>query len=94
MPPRLSEGWPHSAASQVSLIVEPANHRADIESGMYRIELPSGAGNPRAVGQQRAGNDRPEMFRAFGITQREQAAAQGVDQTIARGVDGLALVET
>ena len=72
------------------VIVEPANHRADIKRGVHGLQLPIGARHAGAVSQRRAGNDRTEMLGAFGKTQREQAAAQGVEQIIARRVDGFA----
>ena len=72
--------------------IEPADHRADIERGMHRLELPVGAGNARAVRQCRAGNHGSQVFRAFGIAQREQSAAQRIQKIIARGIDGFATV--
>ncbi len=70
--------------------IEPADHRADVEGGMHRFQLPIGAGNPRAVRQDRAGNDRPQVLRAFGIAQREQSAAERVQKIVTGGIDGLA----
>ena len=72
--------------------IEPADHRADIERRVHRLKLPIGAGNARAVRQGRAGDHRAQMFRAFGIAQREQAAAEGIHEIIARGIDGFATV--
>jgi hypothetical protein len=39
--------------------IQLADHRADIESSVHRVELPCGAGNAGAVNQSRAGNDGP-----------------------------------
>ena len=36
------------------------------------------------------GTTGPKMLGAFGIAQSQQAAAEGVDQIVARGVDGFA----
>src|SRR5205807_6344495 len=65
--------------------VEPANHRADVEGGLYRIELVRRAGNFRAVGDDRFGDDWPEQLRAGWIRQRLEAAAERIEQAIVRG---------
>ena len=65
--------------------VQPADHRADIERRLHRIELELRAGNARPVRHDGAGNDRAEQLGAGRIGQRLEAAPQRVDQAVARG---------
>ncbi len=88
MPPRLSLGWPHSAASPGIVEVQPANHGADVEGGLDGIELELGAGDPGAVGHDGAGHDGAEQLGAGGVIKRLQAAAERIDQAVARRLVG------
>ena len=87
MPPRLSDGWPHSAASQVS-VVEPAHDAADVPRRLDRIEAITGAGDARAKRDDGAFHHGAEVFGALGEAQRQQATAQRVHQAVAGGVEG------
>ena len=64
--------------------VEPADHRADVERGLHRIELERRARHLRPVRHDGARDDRPEELRARRIGKRLEAAAQRVDQAVAR----------
>ncbi len=89
MPPRLSEGWPHSAASQVSLkssqrIIAPMLNAACTGSswnGVPGTFAPCGTIVPGTIG--------PSSLVQAGILQRLEAAAQRVHQAVARGLVGL-----
>ena len=65
--------------------VQPADHRADVERRLHRIELELRARNARPVRHDGAGNDRAEQLGARRIGQRLEPAAQRVDQAVARG---------
>ena len=65
--------------------VEPANHGADVEGGLHRVELKGCARNLGAVGHNRSGHDRAQQFGAGRILECFQTAAQRIDQAIARG---------
>jgi len=65
--------------------VEPANHGADIECGLYRVELVVGAGDARAVRDYGSGDDGAEQLGACREFERFEAAAERVDQAILRG---------
>ncbi len=66
--------------------VQPADHGADVEGRLYRIELELRAGHLGAVGHHRPGHDRAEHLGARRIGQGLEPAAQSVRQTQARGV--------
>src|SRR5882762_1319346 len=68
--------------------IEPANHGADVESGVDGIELVSRAGNARAVGEGRTRNHRAHQLRAGRIFQRLKSARQGIHETVAGGLIG------
>ena len=65
--------------------VEPANHRANVEGGLHRVELKGGARNLGAVGHDGSRHDRAQQFGAGRIFERLETAAQRIDQAIARG---------
>src|SRR5690606_5831302 len=73
--------------------VEPADHGADVEGGLDRVQLEGGAGDLGAVGHDGAGHDGAQQLGAGGVFQRLQAAAQGVDQAVAGGVVGQGAVD-
>ena len=58
MPPRLSDGWPHSAASQVSLKSSQRIIAPMLNAACTGIELERRARHLRAVGHDGAGHDR------------------------------------
>ncbi len=62
--------------------VEPADHRADVERRLHRIELKLRPRNPRAVGDDGARDDRAEELGARRIRQRFQAAPERVKQAV------------
>ena len=65
--------------------VEPADHGADIECGLHGIELKAGSRNARAIGDDGAGHDGAQQLGAGRIFERLQAAAERIDEAIARG---------
>jgi len=67
--------------------VQPADHAADIERGLHRIQLELRAGNLGAVGDDGAGHDGAHELAAGRVFQAFQAAAQGVDQAVAGGFE-------
>ncbi len=67
--------------------IQPANHRTDVECGIDGIEFVSRAGNARAVGERRPGNDRAHQFGASRIFQGLKAAGQGVHEAVAGGLE-------
>src|SRR3989338_3531440 len=74
------------------VIVQPAYHRADIESALYRVEDEISAGDADAAGDSRAGNYGPKELGAGGEAQGEDAAAQAVHQAVAGRIVGLGAV--
>jgi hypothetical protein len=68
--------------------IKPANQGADVEGGLHRVELKLGAGNSRPMGYDGAGDNRPQQFAAGRIGERFESTAEGVDQTIARRLEG------
>ena len=67
--------------------IEPADHGADVERRLHRIEPVGRARHTRAILDAHSGNERPEQLRAGGIVERLEAAAERVDQAIARGLE-------
>ena len=65
--------------------IQPADHRADVERRMDGIELKLRARHSCAMRDDGSRNDGTEQLRAGRILQRFQSAAEGIDQTIARG---------
>ena len=71
--------------------IEPADHGADIECGLHRIELKLSAGHLGAIGDYGSRNERAQQLGARRIGQRLQTASQGVQQAVSRrGVGFLA----
>ncbi len=68
--------------------VEPADEGADVEGCLDGVELVGGAGDAGAVGDDGAGNDRSEELGAGGVFEGFEAAAEGVDEAVAGGVEG------
>ena len=66
--------------------IQPADHGADVERGLHGVELALGARDLRAVRHRRARDDRAQQLGAGRVFERLEAAAQRVDQAIARGV--------
>ena len=78
-------GWMAPLGGKPGVVeVEPADHRADVECRLDRIELELRAGHLRSVRHGRAGHDRSEQLRARRIRERFESAAQRVDQAVAR----------
>src|SRR5688500_19056127 len=72
--------------------IKPADHRADIESRLYRVELEPGARNFCSIRHRSARNDRTQKFGAGWISERFHCTAQGVYQAVAcRVVSEIAL---
>ena len=71
------------------VVVEPADEGADVEGCLDGVELVGGAGDAGAVGDDgEAGNDRSEEPGAGGVFEGFEAAAKGVDEAVAGGVEG------
>ena len=85
MPPRLSEGWPHSAASQVSLKSSQRIMAPMLKAACTGSSSKAGAGNARAVGNDGAGDDGAEELGAGRVFERFEAAAERVDEAVLRG---------
>ncbi len=63
--------------------VQPADHGANIEGCLHRVEQVASSGHPGSLGNYGARNDRPEKLAAGRILQGLQGATQGVDQAVA-----------
>jgi len=88
MPPRLSEGWPHSAASQPGVVeIQPAHHCADVEGGLHRVQHVVRARHARSVDHADARHQWTEQLAAGREGQRFQAAAQRIEQAVVRGLE-------
>jgi hypothetical protein len=64
--------------------VQPADHRADVERGLYGIELEGRAGHLRAVRHDRARHDGAEQLGAGRVGERLESASERVDQAMTR----------
>ncbi|MNN00777.1 hypothetical protein D3C81_1133790 [compost metagenome] len=71
------------------VVVQPAHGATDIPGSLDRVQAVGGAGHTGAVGHHGAFHQRAEVFGAFGEAQGQQAAAKGVHQAVARGVQRL-----
>ncbi|MNY19472.1 hypothetical protein D3C86_1529090 [compost metagenome] len=71
------------------VVVEPTHDTADVPRSLDRIKPIRRARNPGAERYNGAFDHRPEMLGALGKTQGQQAATQGIDQAVARGVQRL-----
>src|ERR1700731_3818403 len=70
-------GWMPPLRGKPGVVkVQPAHHRADVESGLNRIQFVTGAWNPRATLHRGSGNDWPEHFDAGRVIERQQPAAK------------------
>ena len=65
--------------------VEPADHRADVEGGLNRVQLERRARHLRAVGDDRARHDRSHQLGAGRVGERLESAAERIDQAVTRG---------
>jgi hypothetical protein len=63
--------------------VEPANHRADVKGGLYRIEFERRPRDARPVGECCAGYQRPHELSAGRVDERLKTAGERVEQTVA-----------
>src|ERR1700679_1991322 len=70
------------------VVVEPADDGADVEGGLYGVELVGGAGNARALVHGEAGDEWAEELGAGGEVEGLQAAAKRVEEAVARGLVG------
>jgi len=68
------------------VIVEPAHHCTDVESGLNGVQFVRGARNPRATLHCGPGNDRTEHFDAGRVIERQQPAAKRIHETQASGI--------
>ncbi|MNF81451.1 hypothetical protein D3C84_637230 [compost metagenome] len=87
--PQIVRGMAPLSGQPGVVVVEPAHDAADVPGGLDRIQAVTRTGNTRATGHDGALDDRPQVFGAFGKAQGQQAAAQGVHQTIASRVQSL-----
>ena len=80
---------PYQAAA--TMVVVPHVEREGswlVEGGMHRVELELRARHPRAVRHHGALDHRAQQLAGGRVFERLQAAAQGVDQDVARRVEG------
>jgi hypothetical protein len=70
------------------VVVQPSDHRTNIESAVNRIQCKRSTGHPSAVGNICTGHHGPKDSTALREAQRLQAAADGVEQDVARSVEG------
>ena len=69
--------------------IEPADHRAEAECRLHRIELVGRTRHLGAVRHDRSRHDRSEQLRAGRIGQRLEAAAERIQQAVMGGPVGL-----
>ena len=69
--------------------VEPAHHRADVESGLDWVQFVRGAWNPGATLHRGSRNDRTEHFDAGRVIERQQPAAKRIHETQPRSIRGV-----
>ena len=67
--------------------VEPADHGANVERAIDRVELVGCAGDLRAVGNHGAFDDGAEQLAALGELEGFETAAEGVEEDEAGGVE-------
>ncbi|MNC24701.1 hypothetical protein D3C75_727660 [compost metagenome] len=70
------------------VVIQPAHRAADVPGGLDGVQAVGGAGDAGAVGHQGAFHLGAEQLGAFGEAQGQQAAAEGIHQAVARGVQG------
>ncbi len=70
------------------VVVQPANHAADVEGRLHRIEFIGRPRHPRPTRHDRARHQWSHQLGAGGEGQRQQAAAQGVHQAVASRLHG------
>ncbi len=68
--------------------IQPADHRADVERGIDRIELVGGTGNASPALQRGTGHHRTHELGAGGILERLESAGERIHEAIARGLVG------
>ncbi|MCY1382032.1 hypothetical protein D9M69_700120 [compost metagenome] len=71
------------------VVVEPAHDAADVPRRLHRIESVTGPRHPGAERHDSAFYHWPQMLGALGKTQGQQAATQGIDQTVTRSIQRL-----
>ena len=72
--------------------VMPAGEGANVERGLYGIELVDCAGNACAIRNNGSGHDGAEEARACGILESLKAAAERIDEAVLRcGVGEIAV---
>ncbi len=68
--------------------IQPPHRRADVERRLHGVQFERRARHARAdAGHGRAGHDGAEHLRTGRVRQREQPAAEGIEQTIPRRVE-------
>ena len=84
MPPRLSEGCPHSRSKPRVVEIQPADHRCRyrMQPALDRAGLR--ARHPCAIRHNSPGYNRPQQLRASGIFECLQPAAKGIDEAVPR----------
>src|SRR5882724_6123678 len=66
--------------------VEPSNQRADVKSSGDGIQFEAGSRHPAPIWNVGAWDNRPEKLNAGRIIQGQQGTAQGIHQTVPRGL--------
>lgn len=69
------------------VIIQPADHRADIERAIHGVELEGCTGDFGAVGDDGAWDDWAEQFRAFFEAETFETAAESVEEDEAGSVE-------
>ena len=81
-------GMPPLRCQPGVVVIQPADDAADIPGRLLRIQLELGARHTRAVLDLHPRKPRPQMPRALRIPQREQAAAERIEQAVTGRVEG------
>ena len=71
------------------VVIEPTNHRPNIERRAHRLELERGAGHSHTARHSRTRHNRSEQLGARWIVERQHAATQRIHQAMACGLHRL-----
>ncbi|MNH28844.1 hypothetical protein D3C79_890370 [compost metagenome] len=82
-------GMPPLGGQPGVVVVEPTDDTTDVPSGLDRVQAVAGTRHPRAERHHGPFHQWPQVLGTFGEAQRQQAAAQGIHQAVARRVQRL-----